>query len=286
MNVISRVIVSFVYYNSLVRDTLEYTINKESYDPKFYEYKQNGIINELKLETPLKAFLDKNGEKGNELRTKLEKFGEDFYSDKSTVIKNAADGLRVDHAQNIKIFENVCPLHEELNSIVTLHVNYARDNNALEDEIVKLVNADERYYRGVAFLALSQELFHQFDEYNKARREANGERTPQSNFIEQDLNKVVGLLGLVRQQARCNDAIYTDAVDALWHAIEMMNGKRQIPTGKTFNDVINEANAKIADLVRGSEAEWKEIYPRMINQLIEDTNKAKEASQAEEVKAA
>ena len=35
MNTISRVIVSLVYYNSLVRDTLEYTINKETYDVNF-----------------------------------------------------------------------------------------------------------------------------------------------------------------------------------------------------------------------------------------------------------
>ena len=90
MNTISRVIVSLVYYNSLVRDTLEYTINKETYDVNFYDYKQNGIVNEIKLETPLKIFMDKNGEKGDELRKKLEKFGEDFYSDKSTVIKKEA----------------------------------------------------------------------------------------------------------------------------------------------------------------------------------------------------
>ena len=276
MNTISRVIVSLVYYNSLVRDTLEYTINKETYDVNFYDYKQNGIVNEIKLETPLKIFMDKNGEKGDELRKKLEKFGEDFYSDKSTVIKKAADGLRVDHAQNIRVFENVCPIHEELNSIIQLHVNFARENNQLEENIVKLVSADERYYRAVAFLSLSGELFRQFDEYNKARREANSEKTPQSNFIEQDLSKVVGLLGLVRQHATCNDPVYTDAVDALWRAVEIMNGKRQIPQGKQFADVINEANAKIGAFVRDSEEAWKAIYPAMINELVADNKKAQE----------
>ncbi len=280
MNTISRVIVSLVYYNSLVKDTLEYTINKEAYDVNFYDYKQNGIVNEIKLETPLKSFLDKNGEKGDELRKKLEKFGEDFYSDKSTVIKKAADGLRVDHAQNVKIFENVVPLHEELNSIVQLHVNYAVENNLLEENITKLRHADERYYRAVAFLSLSGELFKQFDEYNKARKEANGEKTPQSNFIEQDLNKIVGLLGMVRQYATCNDELYTNVIDALWPAIEMMNGKRLLPTGKNFGDVVNDVNAKISAFVRDSEEEWKNIYPAMINELIEDNKKAREEAEA------
>ena len=129
MNTISRVIVSLIYYNSLVRDTLEYTLSKDKYEEHFYDYKRNGIVNEIKLNTPLKVFLDQNGEKGEELRKKLETFGNDFYSDTSTVIKKAADGLRVDHAQNVRVFEAVVPLHEELNSIIRLHVDYAKKNN-------------------------------------------------------------------------------------------------------------------------------------------------------------
>ena len=67
METISRVIVSLVYYNSLVRDTLEYTLNKpDGFDTKYYDYKRNGIVNEIKLNTPLKVFLDQNGEKGED----------------------------------------------------------------------------------------------------------------------------------------------------------------------------------------------------------------------------
>jgi len=280
MQNISRVIVSLVYYNSLVRDTLEYTLVKPTYEVPFYDFKQNGIVNEIKLETPLKVFIDKNGEKGEELKKKLEKFGEDFYSEKSTVIKKALDGLRVDHAQNVKIFESVVPLHEELNSIIKLHVGYAEQNKMLEPDIVALKGADERYYRAVVMLSLSGEIFRQFDEYNKARKEANGELTPASNFIQQDLNTLVGLLGTVRQYAECNDETYIAALDALWNAVEMMNGKRQVPTGKTFGDIINESNTKIATFVSDAEAGWKEIYPRMVNELVEDNKKAKEAAEA------
>lgn len=39
MEVLNRVIVSFVYYNSLVRDTLEYTIPKDSFDVNYYKFK-------------------------------------------------------------------------------------------------------------------------------------------------------------------------------------------------------------------------------------------------------
>ena len=104
MEIIDRVIVSLIYFNSCIRDTLEYALNKETYDKKVYEHKKNVITNELKSETPLKVFLDKQGENGQKTIENINTFIEDFYSDESTIIKNANDGLRVDHAQNINIF--------------------------------------------------------------------------------------------------------------------------------------------------------------------------------------
>lgn len=287
METISRVIVSFVYYNSLVRDTLEYTLNKEQYDVNFYNYKRNGIVNELKLNTPLKNFIENNGEAGQKLKERLEKFGNDFYSDTSTVLHLANDGLRVDNAQNIKIFEDTVPLHQEMSNIVNLHVKYAHDHqneiNISADELARLDTlrlVDNRFYTAVAYLALSREIYKQFEEFNKARREANGERTPQSNFIEQDLNKLNNLLELVRRGSIANDVIYTDATDALFQSIEMMNGRRQLPTGKTFADVVNDASQKISAFVKDSEENYKQIYGPLLNELIEASKKDKEAKEA------
>ena len=279
METISRVIVSLVYYNSLVRDTLEYTIPKDKYEVNFYDYKRNGIVNEPKLNTPLKVFLDQNGEKADELRKKLEQFGEDFYSDNSTVIKKAADGtLRVDHAQNVKVFESVIPLHEELNSIIRLHVDFARKNNQLEDRVVKLVDADERFYRGVALFALQGELVRQFEEFNKVMRESQGQPTPQSNFIQNDLNSLVKALNTVRVSATAKDNVYTTALDAIFAEVEMMNGRRDLPAGKNFADVFNDANVKISDLVKEAEEDWRINYTPLLQELITDTQKAQQAA--------
>ena len=278
METISRVIVSLVYYNSLVRDTLEYTIPKDKYEVNFYDYKRNGIVNEPKLNTPLKVFLDQNGEKADELRKRLEQFGEDFYSDNSTVVKKAADGtLRVDHAQNVKIFESVIPLHEELNSIINLHVNFARNNNQLEDRVVKLVEADERFYRGVALFALQGELVRQFEEFNKVMRESQGQATPQSNFIQNDLNSLVKALNTVRQNATVKDNVYIAALDAVFAEVEMMNGRRDLPAGKNFADVFNDANVKISDLVKEAEEAWRINYTPLLQELIADSQKAQQA---------
>ena len=282
METISRVIVSLVYYNSLVRDTLEYTLaNRANFDVNYYDYKRNGIVNEPKLNTPLKVFLDQNGEKGEDLKKRLEQFGEEFYSDNSTVIKKASDGLRVDHAQHVKIFQAVMPLHEELNSIVKLHVNYARENNILDERIVKLSEADELFYRAVAMLSLNGEIQFQFNEFNKAMRESNGQPSPASNFIQNDLNVLVGLLNNVRGAATCKDDVYITAVDALFASVEMMNGKRNLPAGKNFNDVFADVNAKINELVKVAEAGWRENYGPLLQELINDTKQAAEPAKEE-----
>jgi hypothetical protein len=273
MEVLNRVIVSFVYYNSLVRDTLEYTIPKDNFDVNYYKFKQNGIINEIKLNTPLKTFLEKNGENGQKLKEKLEKFGEDFYSEKSTVIKLSSDGLRVDKAQAVKIFASVVPLHEELQSVIDLHVKYANENKLLDERVAVLHKADDRYYRAIAMLTLSGELFRQFEEYNKARKDANGQLTPQSNFIQNELQQLVQFVATVLNYAKCTDILFTAAKDALNGAIEMMNGRRDLPVGKNFRDVINDFNVKMQSFVTDSEKSYRETYTPLLNEMIEDTRK-------------
>ena len=37
MEIIDRIIVSLIHYNAQVRDTLEYTLNREQFDSKIYE---------------------------------------------------------------------------------------------------------------------------------------------------------------------------------------------------------------------------------------------------------
>lgn len=279
MQTISRVIVSLVYYNSLVRDTLEYTLPRDKYEVSFYDYKRNGIVNEIKVNSPLKVFIDQNGEKGQALLKECEKFGNDFYSDSSTVIKKTADGLRVDHAQNVKIFEEAIPLHESLNNVIRIHEQYAEKNNLKEEKIVNLLKADERFYRAVSLMTLITEIRNQFEEFNKAMREANGQKTPQSNFIEQDLNKLVGLINLTRQQATCTDDIYTNALDEIFKFIEMMTGKRDLPKGKSFQDVFNEIGIELSVFVEDAEKGWKSNYEPCLKELVEDNKKVKEEAE-------
>jgi hypothetical protein len=277
MQTISRVIVSLVYYNSLVRDTLEYTLPRDKYEVSFYDYKRNGIINEIKVQSPLKVFIDQNQEKGQALLKELEKFGKDFYSDESTAIKKTNDGnIRVDHAQNVKIFEETIPLHESLNNVIRIHEQFAEQHGQKEDKIVKLLEADERFYRAVALMTLITEIKKQFEEFNKVMRDSKGEKTPQSNFIEQDLNKLTSLIGLVRQQATCHDEIYTNALDEIFKYLEMMTGKRDLPKGKNFNDVFNEIGIELSVFVEDAEKGWRTNYEPCLQDLVADNKRIQE----------
>jgi len=288
MQTISRVIVSLVYYNSLIRDTLEYTLPREKYEVSFYDYKRNGIINEIKVNSPLKVFIDQNSvpnaennekledTKGQKLLKELEKYGNDFYSDSSTVIKKTADGLRIDHAQNVRIFEATIPLHESLNNIIKLHENFAEQNHADEEKIKNLLFADERFYRAVALMTLITEIRKQFEEFNKVMRDSQGQKTPQSNFVEQDLNKLVTLINLVRSSATCTDEIYTAALDEIFKYLEMMTGKRDLPKGKNFNDVFNEIGLSLSAFVEDAEKGWKENYEPCLKELVEDNKRIQE----------
>ena len=275
---ISKVIVSFVYYNSLIRDTLEYTLIKPEYKAEHYKYRQNGIINEPKINSPLNNFIKSNGEKGEEFLTRLNDFADLIYGEDSTILKLAADGLRVDHGQHIAIFEAVCPLHEELYHITKIHVDHAVKANALEQPIAVLMAEDDRFYRATVLSTLSLELKRQFEEFNKLMNESKGQKTPASNFVEQDLGKLVTTFSRTKHFASCNDNLYTNACDAVGNMIEMMTGKRQLPEGKKWPDVFKDVADATNIFVADAQQKWTAIYGPCIQVLIDDA-RARAAAQ-------
>lgn len=267
MNQVNKVIVDLIHYNAFVRDTLEYTLQKDSYNIDAYDIKKAGLTEKIKDNTPIKIFCNQNGEKGAELYKQLEKFRDDFYGENTTIIQKKSDGLRVDHAQNIKIFEGVMPIHESMNNIIGLHAKYAADQKQTEEKITNLMIADERFYRAVAFLTLSQAIREQFIEFNKAMKESQGQRTPNVTFIEQDINRLCSLLNNVKAFSKAHDNFYTSAMDSLFAYVETISGKRDVPEGKNFDAVYEEARQKIAAFVADAEAKFNEQFIPIIEEM-------------------
>lgn len=290
MNQISEVVTTLEHYNVAVRDTLEYCIRKDNYDPKLYQEKKRSILIEVDQHTPLKDIIDHSGENGEKLEKAIREFYADVYGDDSTILKLADDGLRVDHNQHMAIYRHVLPIHENVNNMILGVLQNGHQNNLDVADVEKLHNADEAMYRGVAYMALVNDLCRLFNEYNQARNEAKGEETPASKFIGNDISAIIQNINFVRANAKITNAVYKNMEDKIVELMENMTGRRDLPIGKKFPDVMRETLETINLYVRDSEATFRSLYVPTINALIEqvkaDDAKRAEAAKAEEEKKA
>ncbi len=282
MNQISEVVTTLEHYNVAVRDTLEYCIRKDSYDPKLFEEKKRSILVEVDQHTPLKDIIDHSGENGEKLEKAIRDFYAEVYGDDSTILKAADDGLRVDHNQHLAIYRHVLPIHENVNNMIMGVLANGHQNNLDVADVEKLHDADEAMYRGVAYMALVNDLCRLFNEYNQARNEAKGEETPASKFIGNDISAVIQNINFVRSNAKITNAVYKNMEDKIVGLMENMTGRRDLPVGKKFPDVMRETIETINLYVRDTEAAFRAIYVPTVNALIEQVKADEEAKKAAE----
>ena len=271
MNQISEVITTLEHYKVVIRDTLEYTLPRDKYDMDAYNEKKRSILIELDQNTPLKSIITNSGENGEKLEKMIRDFYEEVYGEGSTILKAAEDGLRVDHAQHLAIFKGVLPIHENIEGMVRGIIADAKKNNPNVD-LAQVENVDlleERMYRTVAYLTLTNQLIKLFSDYNQARREAKGEESAASKFIGNDINEVIGDLNMVRANSRITDTRFMGVQDKVFELVEFMTGRRDLPSGKGFGDVIRETQGAVGGLVSEVEPAFRDAYVPLLNELIE-----------------
>ena len=276
MNNYTAAIASFIRYDVIVFNTLEYATKKETYDLAAYKARQEIISKEIELNTPLKNCLDNSGEAGKNLLEKIQELVRLVYSPESTIVKLGPDEkeLRVDSSQALTIYEAVLPIHEELRKIVEAHVNAAKKNESYDEpSIDDVVLKEEYFYRSLVYMLMLDTFDHFFAEYNKARAEAKGGITPQSNFIQNDINKIVGLFHFVRNNGIARSNKYYSAVDPLFALIEMTGGRRDLPEGKNFGQVFIDVKTKVREVTHDFELEWKPVYDEFNKHINEEFQK-------------
>ncbi len=283
MNQTSVVLTTLLHYNVAIRDTLEYCLKKDTYDEKLFKEKKRSVIVEVDEKTPLKNIIDNSGDNGAKLEKLIRDFYEEVYGEKSTILNLAQDGLRVDHNQHMAIYKGVLPIHENVNSMIIGILNDAHKKGIDVAEAEKVEGTEEAMFRAVAYMTLVGDLCRLFNEYNQARNEAKGEETPASRFIGNDIAEIIKNIGFVRQNARLRDAIYKNMEDKISNLVEYMTGRRDLPAGKKFPDVMNETNETIRLYVRDAEAAFRSVYPKLVQELIDQTRA--EQAKKEEVKA-
>ena len=277
MNQISEVVTTLIHYNVAVRDTLEYCLRKDSYDARLFSEKKRSVIVEVDQHTPLKDIIDRSGENGEKLEKLIRDFYAEVYGDESTILKLADDGVRVDHNQHLAIYKYVLPIHENITNMIQGVLNDGHQKNLDVADVEKCFMAEEAMYRGVAFMTLVSDLNKLFEEYNQARREAEGKETPASNFIGQDISAVIQNINFVRSNAKVTNPVYKNMEDKIVALMENMTGRRDLPAGKRFPDVTRETAETISLYVRDAEAAFRAIYGPTIQALLDQVKADDEA---------
>lgn len=276
MNNYTGAIASFIRFNVVLFNTLEYVMKKDNYDLNAFNARKEIISTEISKNTPLKSCLDNSGEAGTKLLEKIKDLLDTIYGDDSTIVRKSADGkeLRVDAAQHIAVFEAVLPIHEEVRSIISAHLAQANKQNMMDEPtFIDVINKEELFYHGLANMLLIDELDHLFAEYNKARNEAKGAITPQSNFISNDINRVVSLMNMLRQRSPIKSNDYYELIDPEFALIEMTSGRRDLPAGKNFGDVFTSVKKIAREKTIKWENEWKPAYDAFIRHFAEEAEK-------------
>ena len=198
------------------------------------------------------------------------------YSENSTIVRITQDGneIRVDYSQAVAVFEAVLPIHEEIRKIIGAHLAKANELKEMDEpDIPNVLLKEEYFYRGLVNMLMLEELDHQFAEYNKARQEAKGGITAQSNFIQQYINRLVGLFRLSRDNASARNAEYYQMIDPLFALIEMTGGRRDLPEGKNFGQVFVDVKKVVLEKTAKWEAAWNEVYGPFVQHFAEELQK-------------
>ena len=281
MNQASQYIFGLYQFLLNVRDTLEYSINRD-HEARKYEDRKKVILGNLEQENSVFGnFVSNNKEQSAKLVESLNNFVEDFYKDDTSVLAISGDKIRVDHSQNIKILEETVNVAEGLRDVLYAYVNYARGRGELEKEVEDLVKKDERLYRSIVNMLVMQEFEKSFAEFQKVMGESQGKPSPQSNFIVQnELVKLSSTLRFSRHHARCTDNETLDMLDRTNAVLEMTEGRRDRRDNKTFKVLFDEVNQEAIVAVRKYETEWKISFDRVIQEVLNEQKANKEKATA------
>ncbi|MCR5185367.1 MAG: hypothetical protein K6C32_04765 [Bacilli bacterium] len=276
MNQASHYIFNIYHYLLNLRDTMEYSIDREHGEALFNQRKT--VLTQGKTEnSALGNFLKNNPEQGEKIKEKLDEFVNEIYGDDSTILKVADGKVRVDHTQHIKLFDYIIGLQESIRDIIYGYLNFARNNKEDEAIITDLVELDDKLFRPVFTMLAMREFEKSFGEFQKVMSESQGKQTPQSNFIVQ--NEIVKLSQMIRfchAHHHCTDNKTMDVLDQVLAVIEMTEGRRERRDNKSFKEIFDDINAKLNALVAEVEPQWKAAYQKALDEAIKMSQKAQE----------
>lgn len=270
MNNITRYVMDIYQIGCILRDTLEYLVpKKDGYSVDLYRQRQAILKNHLAPNHAFDRFLNDNKEAGEKIRNNFNDFFDLVYGDESRAVFIESEKVVVDNGYFTQILDYVVGLHETITDICKGFIKHAEEIKQLEPDLTVLMDRDDHFYRCLASLIITDQVHRLFVEYNKSIREAKGQKSPQSNFINNELNKNLGFYRFVIQHSTYQDDIYQLAVSKTEHVIEVMGGKEKLEGGgEALRKEILNVHSLWSKNVALNEVEWRQIYQKMVNDVV------------------
>lgn len=268
MNDATRFMMGIYQVSLMVRDTLEYVQGRPEHDVNFYNQRKQIIAHGLEEGSPLSHFLSQNGEVGEKIRTNLNDFVEFAYSDQSTYITIENGKIIVDHAQDLKALDFIVGLRETLIDIIKKYIEKAKETQSAEASMENMIALDDAFYRILSSLIVFDITHKEFVEFNKAMHENDGKPSPQSNFVINDMKRLVGYTKFIHEHADKNDTVYEEAYQQNFTCLNYMEGSKPLPNNNGLKGEIDAVHANYVKILTEREYPWRNAYTSIWNELV------------------
>ncbi|MCI6155490.1 MAG: hypothetical protein SOV57_00615 [Bacilli bacterium] len=269
MNQTTRFVMGIYQVSLMIRDALEYIQNKETFDLNVYKQRKQFIEHGLIESAPLSRFLSQNGDVGKNIRNNLNDFVDAVYGDDSTIVSIDGEKVVSDKGQKLKMLDFIVGLHETLQDVMKGFINQSKNDNTYEEELDTFLKYDEKFFRSLLCINLVDQIHALFLDFNKAMQQSKGEPGPATNFILNDLKRVVGFLKFENEHADKEDEGFKKAYDASFLMLQYMEGsKKAEDEGTTIKDQIVEARKLWQVEIGKNEPEWRTRYQILWDKLV------------------
>ena len=269
MNQTTRFVMGIYQVSLMIRDALEYIQNKETFDLNVYKQRKQFIEHGLIESAPLSRFLSQNGDVGKNIINNLNDFVDAVYGDDSTIVSIDGEKVVSDKGQKLKMLDFIVGLHETLQDVMKGFINQSKNDNTYEEELDTFLKYDEKFFRSLLCINLVDQIHALFLDFNKAMQQSKGEPGPATNFILNDLKRVVGFLKFENEHADKEDEGFKKAYDASFLMLQYMEGsKKAEDEGTTIKDQIVEARKLWQVEIGKNEPEWRTRYQILWDKLV------------------
>ncbi len=268
MNDATRFIMGIYQVSLMVRDTLEYVQGRPEHDVNFYNQRKQIIAHGLEENSPLSHFLSQNGEIGEKIRSNLNDFVDFAYSENSTYLTIENGKLIVDHAQDLKALDYIIGLRETLIDIIKKFIERTKTENTAEPGLENMIKLDDQFYRILSSLIIFDLTHKEFVEFNKAMHENNGKPSPQSNFVINDMKKLVGFTKFVHEHADKEDTVYEEVYQQNFTCLNYMEGSKPLPNNNGMKGEIDAVHNRYVQVLSERELPWRTAYSAIWNELV------------------